>query len=35
MLHGQRCCFYRKPACARCPLLDLCPAGQDEASLPA
>ncbi len=29
MLHGQRCCFHRKPACARCPLLDLCPAGQD------
>ncbi len=28
MLHGQRCCFFRKPACARCPLLDLCPAGQ-------
>jgi len=28
MLHGQRCCFYRGPACGRCPLLDLCPAGQ-------
>lgn len=28
MLHGQRCCFYRNPACARCPLLDLCPTGQ-------
>ncbi len=28
MLHGQRCCFYRKPACGRCPLLDLCPTGQ-------
>ena len=28
MLHGQRCCFHRKPACGRCPLLDLCPAGQ-------
>ena len=28
MLHGQRCCFFRKPACTRCPLLDLCPAGQ-------
>ncbi len=45
MLHGQRCCFYRKPACARCPLLDLCPTGQElmqpgidrevEAPLPA
>jgi len=28
MLHSQRCCFYRNPACARCPLLDLCPTGQ-------
>ena len=28
MLHGQRCCFFRKPAGGRCPLLDLCPAGQ-------
>ena len=28
MLHGQRCCFPRKPACGRCPLLELCPAGQ-------
>ncbi len=27
MLHGQRCCFFRKPACGRCPLLDLCPTG--------
>ncbi|MCQ8240922.1 endonuclease III domain-containing protein [Rhizosaccharibacter radicis] len=28
MLHGQRCCFHRRPACERCPLLDLCPFGQ-------
>jgi endonuclease-3 len=28
MLHGQRCCFFRTPACARCVLLDLCPEGQ-------
>jgi len=28
MLHGQRCCFFRKPACQRCPLLELCPFGQ-------
>lgn len=28
MLHGQRCCFYRAPACPRCVLLDLCPTGQ-------
>ena len=28
MLHGQRCCFYRQPACERCAVLDLCPTGQ-------
>jgi endonuclease-3 len=28
MLHGQRVCFPRNPACGRCVLLDLCPAGQ-------
>lgn len=28
MLHGQRCCYYRKPACDRCPILHLCPHGQ-------
>lgn len=28
MLHGQRCCFHRNPACGRCALLDLCPTGQ-------
>ena len=28
MLHGQRCCFFQRPACARCVLLDLCPTGQ-------
>lgn len=27
MLHGQRCCFFRNPACRRCPVLDLCPYG--------
>ena len=27
MLHGQRCCFFRAPACSRCPILDLCPYG--------
>lgn len=32
MLHGQRCCFHLKPACGRCPLLDLCPAGQFRVS---
>ena len=28
MLHGQRCCYFRNPACARCAVLDLCPTGQ-------
>lgn len=37
MLHGQRCCHFRAPACGRCPVLDLCPAGRartggDEAA---
>ena len=30
MTHGQRCCFYRQPACERCPVLDLCPYGQER-----
>lgn len=32
MLHGQRCCFYRHPACKRCPVLDLCLHGQERLS---
>ncbi|MBJ6127696.1 endonuclease III domain-containing protein [Microvirga splendida] len=28
MLHGQRCCFFKNPACHRCAVLDLCPTGQ-------
>ncbi len=28
MLHGQKTCHFRGPACGRCPLLDLCPTGQ-------
>lgn len=28
MFHGQRCCFWRDPACHRCPVLDLCPTGR-------
>jgi len=28
MLHGQRCCYFRNPACNRCAVLDLCPTGQ-------
>jgi endonuclease-3 len=30
MLHGQHCCYYRGPACGRCPVLDLCPTGQSR-----
>jgi endonuclease-3 len=30
MLHGQRCCFHHSPACGRCPVLDLCPWGQER-----
>ena len=28
MLHGQRCCYAARPACERCPVLDLCPTGR-------
>lgn len=28
MLHGQRVCFFKNPACGHCVLLDLCPTGQ-------
>ncbi|MCR0981256.1 endonuclease III domain-containing protein [Roseomonas populi] len=28
MLHGQRVCHFRSPACGRCVLLDICPTGQ-------
>lgn len=28
MLHGQKCCYFKNPACARCAVLDLCPTGQ-------
>lgn len=24
MLHGQRCCYYHRPACERCPVNELC-----------
>ncbi len=30
MRHGQQCCFYRQPACDRCPVLDLCTFGQQR-----
>ena len=26
VFHGRRCCFARKPECARCPVRELCPA---------
>ena len=32
MLHGQRCCFHSRPACGRCPVLDLCPTGLATAA---
>ena len=28
MLHGQKCCCYRSPACGRCVVLEWCPTGQ-------
>jgi len=28
MLHGQRCCYFKAPACPRCSVLDICPFGQ-------
>ena len=30
MLHGQRCCYHAAPACGRCPVLDVCPFGQQR-----
>jgi endonuclease-3 len=35
MLHGQKCCFARNPACARCVVRDLCPEGQRRLGLGA
>jgi endonuclease-3 len=35
MLHGQRCCFFRNPACPRCPVLDLCPFGLARTAAPS
>ncbi|MBP0492725.1 endonuclease III domain-containing protein [Pararoseomonas indoligenes] len=32
MLHGQRVCHFRAPACGRCVLLDLCPTGQARSA---
>lgn len=30
MLHGQRCCFYRNPACDRCPIQKMCDYYQNQ-----
>lgn len=35
MLHGQKVCFFRGPACGRCVLLDLCPSGQERMATKA
>ena len=34
MLHGQRVCHHRRPDCARCVVLDLCPFGRKEMAPP-
>jgi endonuclease-3 len=34
MLHGQRCCYFKNPACERCAILDLCPTGQGRLQSP-
>lgn len=35
MLHGQRVCHHRAPACGRCAILDLCPTGLARTGPPA
>jgi endonuclease-3 len=35
MLHGQRVCFFRSPACRTCVVLDLCPTGQARVGQPS
>lgn len=32
MLHGQKCCYYRNPACDRCSVIEFCPNGQARMS---
>ncbi len=34
MLHGQHCCYFHKPECDRCPILPLCPHGQQLSAKP-
>ena len=31
ILHGRQVCFARKPACARCVLIDICPSADPVA----
>jgi len=33
--HGRQTCHARHPACERCPIIDLCPHGQQRLSRPA
>ncbi|MEL6062721.1 MULTISPECIES: endonuclease III domain-containing protein [unclassified Methylobacterium] len=35
MLHGQRVCHHRNPACGRCVLVDLCPSAHVPARAPS
>lgn len=35
MRHGQRCCFFRNPACGRCVVRGHCPEGQARLARPA
>lgn len=34
MMHGQKVCHYRRPACGRCALVDLCPSALKEMREP-
>lgn len=34
MRHGQKVCFYLRPDCKNCVLLDICPTGQRNLQLP-
>jgi endonuclease-3 len=35
MYHGQKCCYFYNPACARCVMLDVCPVGQANVNKPS
>jgi len=34
MMHGQKVCHHRRPACGRCALVDLCPSALKEMREP-